>query len=242
MLQSMDAIVSTSPNYAYTSLIIKKYVDSLKLKIIPLGILEEKLNIYRYNTEIFYNKRPNLKNKRYILFLGVLRYYKGLHTLIQSAKYINCIIVIAGMGPEFNTLLNQVNKLNVKNIIFTGEVDEIEKNILLKNCYALILPSHLRSEAYGMVLIEASMNSKPMVTCEIDTGTSYVNINNVTGIVVEPENPNQLTNAINHLLKNEKESFNLGKNARKRYEKFFSGTALGESYRNLYNDMIIKGK
>ena len=240
MLNSMDAIVATSPVYADSSPVLKKYLGSPKLKMIPLGIVENQEADNDPISEEAYLKKLNLHQKPYLLFLGVLRYYKGLHTLVQAAKSIESTIVIAGAGPEELSLKKQVSEMGISNIIFTGEVTEDQKNTLLKRCYALVLPSHLRSEAFGMVLIEASMHSKPMISCEIKSGTSYANHHNQTGYVVAPENPSQLAQAVNALFSNVQQARTFGENARKRYEELFSGPALGKAYSSLYKEILNK--
>jgi rhamnosyl/mannosyltransferase len=166
--------------------------------------------------------------------LGVLRYYKGVHTLIDAAKKINGKVVIAGAGPEEKALIRQTQNLGIKNVVFIGEVSYEQKHVLLNSCLALVLPSHLRSEAFGMVLIEASMYGKPMICCEIKSGTSYVNLHGKTGIVIEPENPLQLAEACNQLIEFPAQALTMGKAARERYELLFSGLALGRSYSALY--------
>jgi len=240
MLNSMDAIVATSPVYAESSPVLRKYLGSSKLKMIPLGIVEAPDDSNNSRPKNEYLKSLNVDQKPYLLFLGVLRYYKGLHTLVQAAKSIKSIIVIAGAGPEEALLRKQVSEKGIANIIFTGEVTESQKNILLKGCYALVLPSHLRSEAFGMVLIEAAMHSKPMISCEIKSGTSYANTHNETGYVVEPENPSQLAQAANALFSNAQQALTFGNNARKRYEELFSGPALGKAYSNVYQEILNK--
>jgi rhamnosyl/mannosyltransferase len=84
--------------------------------------------------------------------------------------------------------------------VFAGQVSDAKKVALLKRCRALVLPSHLRSEAYGMVLVEAAMYGRPLISCEIGTGTSYVNAHEETGFVVEPESSTALALAMNTLL------------------------------------------
>jgi glycosyltransferase involved in cell wall biosynthesis len=233
-LNSMRAIVATSPVYAATSPVLKSYLNSPKLKTIPLGIIEPK------NVEISpadpdqYLKSLDLLNTPFLLFLGVLRYYKGVHTLIDAAKKINGKVVIAGAGPEEKALIRQTQNLGIKNVVFIGEVSYEQKHVLLNSCLALVLPSHLRSEAFGMVLIEASMYGKPMICCEIKSGTSYVNLHGKTGIVIEPENPLQLAEACNQLIEFPAQALTMGKAARERYELLFSGLALGRSYSALY--------
>ena len=84
-------------------------------------------------------------------------------------------------------MTQQIEQLGLKNIMLLGRISEKQKEELLRECLALILPSSLRTEAYGMVLIEASKFGRPMITCEIGTGTTYINEHNKTGLVVPPK-------------------------------------------------------
>jgi rhamnosyl/mannosyltransferase len=147
-------------------------------------------------------------------------------------------VVIAGSGPEGEALQAQAKRLGLSNVIFAGQVTKAEKLALLKACRALVLPSHLRSEAYGMVLVEASIFGKPMISCEINTGTSFVNKHFQTGIVVPPGSPTDLANAMNTLLENVSVAEGFGQAARQRYEMNFSGPVLGEAYARLYREVL----
>lgn len=239
-LNSMDAIIATSQNYALSSPTLKKYINSPKLRIIPLGISENRYENSETNLECNILDTFNIHQNPYFLFLGVLRYYKGLHTLIKAANSIKGVIVIAGMGPEYQNLKELSKSLGVSNVFFTGEVTESQKLFLLKNCFSLILPSHLRSEAFGMVLLEAAMYAKPMITCEISSGTSFVNINNLTGLVINPDNPEMLACAANSLLENPIKAREFGMSARKRYETMFSERPLGNLHYQLYKEIIYR--
>lgn len=235
-LKKMDVIIANCPAYVETSPILSHPSIRDKVKIIPLGIEE---NSYPKNGDNAVFSRINIDiNEPYFLFLGVLRYYKGIHTLISAAKSLGAKIVIAGSGPESEKLKKQVENLGLKNIFFAGQVTNKEKISLIKNCTALVLPSHLRSEAYGMVLVEASMMSKPMISCEIGTGTSYVNIHDETGLVVKPENVGEMHEALQTILANTNLAKKFGTNARKRYELLFSGPALGQAYQSVYASLI----
>jgi rhamnosyl/mannosyltransferase len=130
-----------------------------------------------------------------------------------------------------------VETYNLRNVIFTGQVTSAEKVALFKGCRAFVLPSHLRSEAFGVVLIEAAMLGKPMITCEIGTGTSYVNQHSKTGYVVAPESPGELSEAINVLQKDDLLAHEMGAAARDRYDQYFSGNILGRAYANLYREL-----
>ena len=238
MLDGMDAIVSNAPNYAASSPILTKACLGKRLWRIPLGIEETSYPIDA-NVSILHRLGLSIHTP-FFLFIGVLRYYKGLHTLIEAATQVNAPIVIAGSGPEDTHLRKQAKACGAKNIIFAGQITDAEKVALLKACYALVLPSHLRSEAYGMVLVEASMFNKPMISCEIGTGTSFVNTNQETGFVVPPESPTALAQAMNTLLMDTALATRFGKTARQRYETLFSGQALGKAYSDLYREVLEK--
>lgn len=234
-LHSMDIIVANCPAYVESSPILSNPSIQKKVRVIPLGI-DENSYIKTEDKSVF--DRIAIKtDEPYFLFLGVLRYYKGIHTLISASKNLKAKVVIAGSGPELDNLKKQVKELEIKNIFFAGQVTNEEKVALIKNCLALILPSHLRSEAYGMVLVEASMMNKPMISCELGTGTSYVNLNDHTGIVVSPETPSEMNDAMRTLLNNQQLAQTYGDNARARYESLFSGKAMGKAYSDIYKEL-----
>lgn len=234
-LHSMKAIVANCPAYARTSPVLSDASIRDKVRIIPLGIDETSYPAVADGG--VFERLGMTTNEPFFLFIGVLRYYKGVHVLLQAARDIGVRIVIAGDGPEGPALKAQAAALGLKNVIFAGQVSDAEKVALLQACHALVLPSHLRSEAYGMVLVEAAMFGKPMISCEIGTGTSFVNAHEESGLVVPPEQPEQLAVAMNLLLNESGVARSLGRGARVRYEALFSGPALGRAYSALFADV-----
>jgi len=234
-LRGMKIIVANSPAYAETSTILSHPSIKDKVRIIPLGI--EESSYPKVEDDGVFERIAIDAKEPFILFLGVLRYYKGLQFLLKAAKNIGAKIVIAGSGPEKERLQALADELMLSNVVFAGQVTNEEKVALLKSCRALVLPSHLRSEAFGMVLVEASMFKKPLISCEIGTGTSYVNEDEVTGFVVPPESPEALSQAMNTLLTNEQLAVQMGEAARTRYENLFSGQVLGKAYAELFREL-----
>ena len=234
-LASMDVIVANCEAYVASSSVLSHPLIRPKVKIIPLGIDED--TYAKKIDPLILGQLGLSKATPFFLFLGVLRYYKGLHTLIEAAKHVDARIVIAGSGPNLVTFKKQAEALGLKNVVFAGQVTHAEKMALLESCLALVLPSHLRSEGFGMVLVEASMMGKPMISCEIGTGTSYVNLNEVTGLVVPPEDPVSLASAMQALLLQEGSRLKMGEAARDRYVNEFSGPVLGKAYYELYLSM-----
>ncbi|MCY1272912.1 Alpha-D-kanosaminyltransferase [compost metagenome] len=237
-LRSMDAVIATSPTYAESSEPLQRYVSPERLEVIPLGMVDRtpSTDAPAVVTDIL--KKLDIVSKPFILALGVLRYYKGLHTLIAAANRIKSKIVIAGSGPEEKNLQRQTSQLGVENVIFTGQVSDDEKHDLLSRCEIFVLPSHLRSEAFGMVLLEASMHAKPLVCCDIGSGMTYVNDDGETGLLVSPEMPEALAAAVNRLLDNPALRKKMGAAARERFLSKFSDEALRRSYLRLYSKIL----
>jgi rhamnosyl/mannosyltransferase len=234
-LRQMRVIVANSPAYARTSPILSHPDIRGKVRVIPLGI--EESSYPKDGDEAIFKRIGVAASEPYFLFIGVLRYYKGIHFLVRAAKTLGAKVVIVGSGPEGASLQALAAETGAANVVFAGQVTDAEKVALLKRCRALVLPSHLRSEAYGMVLVEAAMFGRPLISCEIGTGTSYVNAHEETGFVVEPESPEALALAMNAFLSDEALSAGMGAAARKRYEKLFSGSALGQAYAGLFREI-----
>lgn len=238
-LHQMDVIVANCEAYARTSPILSHPSIRDKVRIIPLGIDETSYpSTNELNQATPYELAPINPGEPYFLFIGVHRYYKGLHTLIQASVRCNAKVLIAGTGPKTTELKNLASQLGASNIIFLGQVSDIEKMSLIAGCRALILPSHLRSEAYGMVLVEASIMGKPMISCEIGTGTSFINLDGKTGVVIPPESESKLAEAMNLLMHDSELAARMGRCARKRYEDNFSGKVLGNNYAKLFKELV----
>lgn len=226
LLRRAKTIVATSPNYAATSRCLSKRFVKGKVVTIPLTVSRKKHR----------PKQPDLlkgyfgaKSTSFVLFLGVQRYYKGLGYLVGAAGLTEVNIVIAGKKTNSNIFAKKP-----ANLFLLDEVTEAEKEWLLCHASALVLPSHLRTEAFGVVLLEASVRGIPMITCDIETGTSYVNLHNHTGIVVPPRSPSALANAIEKLVENRELAREFGRNATRRFENKFSPDVVGKSYARLY--------
>jgi glycosyltransferase involved in cell wall biosynthesis len=228
----MHTIIANAPRYVDSSPILSRPDIRRKVEVIPLGIDESS---YPQLMDLSILKKFNLEDGPFFIFIGVLRYYKGLDYLLEAAKTVKAKIVIAGSGPEGAALKERASHDGIQNIVFAGQVSDQEKLALISHSVALLLPSHLRSEAYGMVLVEAAMRGKPMISCEIGTGTSYVNNHLETGLVVEPESPLALSRAMTVMLADESMVSEMGIAARRRYELHFSGQALGKAYASVYS-------
>ena len=237
MLRRISLIAATSPPYAQTSEILARDDIRDRVRIVPLGV--EESSLAPANDEVLRRLRIS---EPFILFLGAMRYYKGIEFLLEAARCTGIQVVVAGGGPELPSVQRSVQAAGLTCIALAGHVTEGGKTALLRNCRAVVLPSHLRSEAYGMALVEAALCGKPMISCEIGTGTSYINLDGITGFVVPPRDPEALGRAMQNLIDDEDLALRLGQAARARYEELFSGEAMGRNCLAFYQEAVSAGK
>lgn len=231
-LSSVDYIAPTSENYLATSRDLIPFQE--KCRVASLGI---DLDFYPTPSVATLEKWEKRLGRNFILFIGVLRYYKGLHVLLDAVKNTDIPVVIAGTGKRERNLKKEAIRSKINNVIFTGFINDEDKVALLKLCRAVIVPSHLRSEAFGISLIEGLAFGKPLISTELGTGTSFVNQHNETGLIVPPNDRRNLRKAMQTLLADEKLAETMGKKARERYEKYFTAKQMGDAYLRLYEKL-----
>lgn len=230
-LADSDRIIATSPNYLNSSETLSEFRE--KVSTIPIGLDR---STYPAASEKSLSHWRSTIPEKFFLFIGVLRYYKGLDFLLRAAKNLNYPIVIVGSGPEEDQLKKLSIKLGLNNVYFLGSISDADKVSLLTLSYAAVFPSHLRAEAFGISLLEAAMFGKPMISCEIGTGTSYINTND-TGLIVEPENVEALRGAMQYLWDNPEIAKSKGSAALKRFTEIFTAKQMAEKYVEVYKSL-----
>ncbi len=234
-LASVDHIVATSPNYLGTSNVLAKFPN--KVSVIPIGLDKATYPAPTSNRLQYWRERLGPK---FFLFVGVLQYYKGLHVLLEAAKGTDYPIVIVGAGSIEAELKAQAAQLGLSNIHFLGQLPDEDKVVLLTMCYGVLFPSHLRSEAFGISLLEGAMYGKPMISSEIGTGTTFINIADETGLVVPPSDAIALRQAMQYLWENPEQASEMGKRAEERYWKHFTAEQMVKSYVELYGELVSR--
>ena len=234
-LGAMDKIVATSPNYFATSEVLGQFAD--KVEVIPIGLDEPSYPaLDERNKDL--NKVASDIGTDFFLVVGVLRYYKGLHILLDAIRGAPYKVVIVGAGPVEGELRKQAKALSLDNVVFAGFVSDREKMALFHLCRGVVFPSYLRSEAFGVTLLEGAMSSRPLISAEVGSGSSHVNINEQTGLVVPPGDSSALRAAMDELYRDEDKARIMGENARRRYEELFTGRLMGERYARAYADVL----
>ncbi|WP_426189531.1 glycosyltransferase family 4 protein [Massilia sp. DWR3-1-1] len=234
-LQSVDTIVATSPNYLATSTVLDRYRD--KTRVITYGLDQ---STYPAPDAALLDKWRAVVGTKFFLFVGVLRYYKGLHILLDAVADLDYPVVIVGAGPIEAELKAHALRLGLTHVLFLGFLDDADKVALLTLCYAMVFPSHLRSEAFGISLLEGAMYGKPLISSEIGTGTSYINVHDETGLVVPPSDAMAFRDAMVSLWNDPARAHAMGRRAAERYTTLFTAERMASNYMALYRELVTR--
>jgi rhamnosyl/mannosyltransferase len=238
LLRRADAIIATSSSYAESSPWLQEFAD--KVNIIPIGIQDPYKDLTTSPQKI-HSIRRQYGERRIVFALGRMTYYKGFDVLIDAAKYFpsDVVILIGGAGELLETYRKRValNGLQDK-IHFLGRVDNELLPALFLASDIFCLPSTVRSEAFGVVMLEAMAAAKPIVACDIPgSGVSWVNQHGETGLNSPSGDARALATNIQRILDNPELAERFGVAARKRFELEFTGENMVNKTLDLYRKL-----
>ena len=175
-----------------------------------------------------------------VLFVGRLRYYKGLDTLLRAMIHLPGVVLrVVGTGPMFEPWQSLAAELGLAGRVhFLGDVadDDLPSQYHMADCF--VLPANARSEAFGRVLLEAMASGLPCVTNELGTGTSWIVQDGVTGSVVPPRDELALVRALQQLLGDPQRRREMGHSARTRVEAEFTQARMVAGVQAVYEEAL----
>ncbi len=236
-LRAADRLIATSPQYIQSSPWLRPH--AAKATVIPLSV----------DAERFASPDPatvaELK-ARYggplLLFVGRFRHYKGLDYLLEALRAVPAAqLVLVGSGSEAPHLRQLAERLGLAaRVHWAGDVADADLAAYYAAADVFVLPAHLRAEAFGIVQLEALAAGLPIVSTELGTGTSYVNQNEQTGLVVPPADPAALAQAINRLLANPALRAGFGATGQQRARAHFSPGRMLDQLEQVYAEILAK--
>lgn len=184
VLERAERILVTSPPYLQASEPLSGWRH--KCAIVPLG-LDVNVPALAQDTQAV----PWLPERLKLLSIGRLAHYKGFETLIRAVgESRNLQLLIAGQGEDWNRLQALVRSFSAggaRHVQLLGEVSEDIKHQLLSTCDAFCLASNERTEAFGMVLLEAMAHGRPCVVTDLQgSGVPWVVSSSNAGISSMP--------------------------------------------------------
>jgi glycosyltransferase involved in cell wall biosynthesis len=142
-------------------------------------------------------------------------------------------------GPLEVELRRRVFSLGLQErVVFVGPVSDDELPAYYQASDLLVLPSIARTEAFGVVQVEAMAAGVPVVSTNLPTGVPWVNQDGVSGLVVPPDDSRALAQAIGTLLGNDELRGRLGRNAWARADALFSERRMIEGFRSVVETAV----
>ena len=240
ILRRANKIFVSSLDYIENS-DIKKFYQKHKEKFLelPFGI----------DTEKFYPKEKNIdllekyfidKKDAVLLFVGGLdaaHYFKGLNILLRALKNLHdggtkdFKLVIVGDGELKSDYQNTAHSFNIaENVIFAGGVNNAELPDYYNLADIFVLPSIDKSEAFGLVLLEAAACGKPLIASDL-AGVRTI-AGSEGGLLAKPGDANDLSEKIKLLIEDGDRRKIMGENNRKIAEQKYSLDKMIEKYLN----------
>ncbi len=217
-LRRASAIIATSPDYRRTSMVLARYLD--RCHVIPYGIDVEEFK--RADPAAVGEVRARY-GERLILSVGRLVYYKGFEYLIRAMQQVRGRLIIIGDGPLRQKLQQMVVELGVGDkVVLAGEIQNAQVAPYYHASDLFALASIARSEAFGIVQIEAMSAGLPVVNTKLDSGVPFVSLHEETGLTVPPGDCDRLAAAINRLLDNPDLRAAYGRAAQQRAQQEFA--------------------
>ncbi len=217
-----------------------KFFNS-KTKVLPLPFDYEEFEKIKIDLSFEKKIRELAKEKKIILSVGRLVYYKGFDVLIKATKLLpeNIVVFIVGDGPMKPSLEKLIEKLKLKDRVFLlGKLDRAKIAACYKICDLFCLPSTHKTESFGIVQLEAMNFGKPVISTYLEaSGICEVNKHGVTGLCVKPGDEKELAKAIIYLLENKVLYKTLSENAVIHVKNFYKEKIVNELI-ELYKSLL----
>lgn len=237
-LKRTDAIIVGADGVIKGSSYLKRYQN--KCVTIPFAVNQR---IEQMGKKYIEKAQPNMEKYARFLFVGRLVYYKGVNVLIEAFAGIeNAELTIIGCGDMEEDLKAYINEHGMSDRVhFLGKVEEDSLYREFSKCDVFVLPSIAKSEAFGLVQLEAMAFGKPVINTNLPSGVPEVSINGITGLTVEPGNKRELGDAMQWFVEHPCERCEMGNAARKRLDSNYTLDVMMNRMMELYGRLLKDG-
>ncbi len=251
LLERSQQIFATSPPYLQASPALRPWRD--KCEVVPLGInlkapAPAPLSNAPLGAPASASWQPDTQFK--LLAIGRLTYYKGFETLIHAVSELPGVeLLIAGDGElrdELQALIERHRPQGQQpaRVHLLGAVDETLKHALLEGCDLFCLASRERTEAFGIVLLEAMQHSRACLVTDLPgSGMPWVVAQAQAGMHVPFEDVAAWRSSIARLQHDVELREKLGKNGASSLNRLFSiepcAKTITRHYRGLAPDTRV---
>lgn len=237
LLDRVDLIIASSPNIIEHSEFLAPRAE--KCRHIDYGLPVERIADNETAKRRAEALRAEHAGRRIVLFVGRLVYYKGAEVLVRAMEHVDGDLVIIGRGPLEGELREiAVARGMADRVHFLPPVDDDELHAWYHAADVFALPSVARSEAFGLVQIEAHAAGTPAVSTDLPTSVPYANLDGVTGLTVPVGDEAALAAALNRLLGDDELRERLGRQARERALRDFTIDRMCDNVMGVYREAI----
>ena len=176
-----------------------------------------------------------------VLAVGRLTCYKGLEYLVRAMALLeHAELHLVGTGNLQRKLRDLARDLHLdRRVIFHGHLPDAQLADQFAACDCLCLPSIERTEAFGVVLLEAMARGRATIISDVPgSGMGWVVDDGVTGLHVPPVNPRALADAIANLQRDRDKIHRLGENGRQKFDRLFHIDKSAEGVAGLYRNVL----
>lgn len=232
LLRRADMVVGTSPVYLAESPFLRGVQD--KSVCLPIGVEPMKPDAVAVEA-----MRRKYAGKKIVFSLGRLVAYKGYTHLVSAAKYLgdDYVVLIGGTGALMDDLQRQIESLGLQEKVkLLGRVSDEDLPAYYGACDVFCMSSVQKTEAFGIVMIEAMSCGKPVIATNIpESGVAWVNAHGVSGLNVTPGNGRELADAIAAVVEDKEKYQKYAEGAEKRYWEMFTKEHMIDKCLKLYN-------
>lgn len=224
LLKRSDVIVVTSPFMKDNSL-ISRFKE--KVEVIPIGQPDYSNGLVRDYSENSFG-----------IFVGRLVYYKGIFVLLEAISRFHYPIKIVGSGYLKNDILQYIREHKLEEWVeLLGTVEDETLIDLYKKSSIFLFPSIEKTEAFGIVQVQAMSFGLPIINTNLPTGVPWVARQNQEAITITPNNVDELVHALKLLSEKTELRKKLGSSGRARYEELFMEKVMIKNYENIYKSL-----
>jgi rhamnosyl/mannosyltransferase len=234
------ALLTDSPTYAAGSVLLQQYAD--KTTPLPLGL---DLTPYLDASAEALGHAARLRAAHpgpLWLAVGRLVYYKGLRVAVEALTHVPGTLLVIGTGPLEEELRRRAADLGVaERVIWRGYAGPEELVGAYHAATAFWFPSNARSEAFGLVQVEAMASGCPVINAAIPaSGVAWVSRHEDTGLTVPVNDPAALAAAARRLLEEKRLRDHLAAGARARARHEFDHRVMAERSLDIYRQALAR--
>ena len=236
-LRRADGVILPTPAHRFSSTQLNAVTDASRFHCVPFGF---DLSQFQERPAEADALRERYSGRSLVFALGRHVYYKGFEFLIEAMRSLpQAVLVLGGQGPLTETLRRLASGSGLgERVDFVGRIPEERLAAYYHACDVFCMPSVERSEAFGIVQVEAMACGRPVVSCELGNGVNYVNRHGETGLVVPPRDARALAAAIGALLGDPELAQRLGAQARARVASEFTLRAMRFGTLAVYRELL----